>query len=171
MRARGTPDARAHPQPRAQSEKAHECSHHGYAASSGVPHAMVLTACFERPPAGEPLLPADIADLWIGSPNRGQASPAAAWREDNAPGPPTWAVRNWCGRHRRRRASRQAGETPHASQRSNTDRVHRIPPRVRDDRDPPLKLRRDERNIVLYKGMSMHLEQHEVTIVWKPHRI
>jgi len=44
MRARGTPDARAHPQPRVQRWKAHECRHHGCAETSGVPHAMVGTA-------------------------------------------------------------------------------------------------------------------------------
>ena len=34
--------------------KAHERSHHGHAASSGVPHAMVLTACcVSEPPVSD----------------------------------------------------------------------------------------------------------------------
>ena len=72
MRARGTPDARRIRSLVRKVKKHTSVVTTNTPTTSGVPHAMVLTACFERPPAGEPLLPADIADLRINSPNRGK---------------------------------------------------------------------------------------------------
>ena len=46
MRARGTPDARAHPQPRVQSKKHTSVVATVAPEASGVPHAMVGTASF-----------------------------------------------------------------------------------------------------------------------------
>ena len=56
MRARGTPDAQAHPQPRVQSKKAHERRRHGHAvcirrsARGGAPACFVLSPVDGRSP-------------------------------------------------------------------------------------------------------------------------
>ena len=152
MRARGTPDARAHPQPRAQSEKAHERSHHGYADIIRRSARNGFNGLLRTAPGGRSFVTRRYRGLTDQLAQSGTSVTCRSLARGIAPGPPTWAVRDRRGRHRHRRASRQAGETPHASERSNTDRVHRIPPRVRDDRDPPLKSRRDMHRIsVLYR--------------------
>jgi hypothetical protein len=50
MRARGTPDARTHPQPRAQNKKHTSIVTTNTPKTCGVPHAMVGTAYFALSP-------------------------------------------------------------------------------------------------------------------------
>ncbi|MEH2522575.1 hypothetical protein V1288_000484 [Bradyrhizobium sp. AZCC 2176] len=66
----------------------------------------------------------------------GSKSPPAAWHQPRMPGPHGFAVRFSAVRPARRARSRiTALRTPSRARRCC---VHRIPPRVRDDRDPPL---------------------------------
>jgi hypothetical protein len=93
-----------------EMKKAHEHSHHGHTGSPGIPYAMVLTVSFVLSPV-------------IGLSCHRRLAKFTSAKLDagvEASGPHDFAVRN------KRLSSLSAVG------------VHRIPPRVRDDREPPL---------------------------------
>ena len=97
-----------HPQPRVQNKKAHERSHHGSPESPGIPRAMVYG--FLRALPGDPGFVATVA----GGVFAANLTPASR-RQDHTTSP-------------------SAG----SAFVNSATRVHRIPLRVRDDREPPL---------------------------------
>ncbi len=140
-----------HPQPRVQNlSEAHERSHRGFAGTPGLPCAMVLTASFVLSPVIGLVC---HRRLRIGG-EFGPVGPAlasanltpASGRQDHTTSPSaTCVVRLRVSVRNMRRSSacrttltspiRTRPATPFARRRC---RVHRIPPRVRDDREPPL---------------------------------
>ncbi len=144
MRARGTPDARCVRSLACKSETAHEHSHHentGCVRRSARDGFNGLLRVYPR-----------CSTLGLNHRSRGlirRVSPsvrgerfgAAPWRKamrrDNA----TWAVRSRCGRQpgQQKRPGALLRRARSIARASNTVRVHRIPPRVRDDRETPLK--------------------------------
>ena len=74
-------------------KQAHEHSHHGYAATSGVPHAMVLTACFAKTPGDRPFGPSPLEGTVPLFLLRGERVGAAPWRKAMRRDIATWAVR------------------------------------------------------------------------------
>ena len=135
-----------HPQPRVRNlSEAHERSHRGFAGTPGLPCAMVLTASFVLSPVIGLVC---HRRLRIGGEFRPGWAGARLRKLDasvGASGPHDFSVRDM------RRSSacrttltspmRTRPATPFARRRC---RVHRIPPRVRDDREPPLWGRDDE---------------------------
>jgi hypothetical protein len=74
------------------------------------------------------------------APVEGDGRKAAPWRKAMRRDIARWAVR--ARRGRQPHLPREV--TPARSETSNAARAHRIPPRVRDDREPPLLVGRDE---------------------------
>jgi hypothetical protein len=116
QRGQGKPVLRSHPRPRVQMKKAHELVTTGTPKQSGLPCAMVYGLFCALP---------GVRDLLV--------TVIGAMREALLP---TWHQ----PRGARTTQLRRPRQAPLVSQRR---RVHRIPPRVRDDRDTPLVPERD----------------------------
>ncbi len=129
-----------HPQPRVRNlSEAHERSHRGFAGTPGLPCAMVLTVSFVLSPViglvchrrlrigGEfgPVGPALVS---------ANLTPASG-RQDHTTSPSATCVVRLRAGGPLTSPTRTRPATPFARRRC---RVHRIPPRVRDDREPPL---------------------------------
>jgi len=97
------------PQPRVQNEKAHEHSHHGHTGFTRIPRAMVLTVSFALSP---------VIGSFVTVIRRMKFCELECQRR----GIKTTRLRR---PPQPRFVKRAIG-------------VHRIPPRVRDDREPPL---------------------------------
>jgi len=146
-RARGTPDARCVRSLMRKVKKRTSVDTTKAPDASGVPHAMVLTACSARPP---------VFDPWVEPPLEGTSTPQPAlctrsepWRcpmaQGDAPGYRDLGRPRRCGRHRlgtlpspasRRTSTRVSDRTSIASTASR--------PANRDDRDTPLSSGRDK---------------------------
>jgi hypothetical protein len=101
----------SHPQPRVQVKKAHERSHHRYTAINRHSLRDGFNGLFRALPGDRAFLPPSFPQELL---------PKELNASVGAPGPHGFAVR-------RERASSLRAVS-----------VHRIPPRVRDDREPPL---------------------------------
>ena len=97
-----------HPQSRVQNKKAHEVVTTGSPEQPGIPRAMVLTVSFVISPV-----------IGLFCHRRWQVTTSQLDASVEASGPHDFAVRI-------------------SNVRQRCLRVHRIPPRVRDDRDTPL---------------------------------
>jgi hypothetical protein len=133
-RARGTPDARAHPQPRVRVSGKHTSVVTTVAPeASGVPHAVVFTACFVLIPGVRCWVHHRYVDLCERRPP-GTCAPrdaaAAPMARADAPGS------HDLGRPRAAWSSSLSPHDPSGDgssvrvRRSNTVRGHRIPPRA-----------------------------------------
>jgi len=102
------------------------------------PHAMVLTVSFVLSPAIGLSCHRRLADMVLSKTRSGRPASAGLDAGVEASGPHDFAVRSNISRQRavnRSQAFRPALPSRRALRRC---RVHRIPPRVRDDRDTPL---------------------------------
>jgi hypothetical protein len=97
-----------HPQPRTQSKKAHECSHHRYAETFRHSPLNGFNGFLRDLPGDRAFLPPSLAAF------AANLMPASG-HQDHTTSPSAFA--------------------PFVK---GAIRVHRIPPRVRDDREPPL---------------------------------
>ena len=97
-----------HPQPRTQSKKAHECSHHRYAETIRHSPRNGFNGFLRDLPGDRAFLPPSLAAF------AANLMPASG-HQDHTTSPSAFA--------------------PFVK---GAIRVHRIPPRVRDDREPPL---------------------------------
>ena len=160
-RAHGTPDARCVRSLVCENEKAHESSRH---ENTGHARRSVRGAFAGLLREQGPRRPTHVCWATDGGGLTSHRRPkacdgSASGRKGDCAGTSRFGpVRFRCGSSSPSRAALSGKpESVTRIRRSNTDRVHRIPPRVRDDHDPPLKVRRDERNVVLLQTMSIQL--------------
>jgi hypothetical protein len=138
QRAWGMPGARCTRSLACNVLVAHECSHHRSPEHPAFPHAMVLTAYFV-------LSPATNSSCHRHRRIKGLSKPG--WTDlTSANLTPATGART-TRLHRPRKApfvsapfdrSQVLSTRPAITSRAQRCRVHRIPPRVRDDRDTPL---------------------------------
>jgi len=126
-----------HPQPHVQKWKAHELVTTGSPDQSGFPRAMVLTAASwspRRPGSFATVAPRMLTHLT----RSGLKRLRRTWRQRRG----VRTTRLHRTQHRRSSARRQSltnpKDRPATTIARRRCRVHRIPPRVRDDREPPL---------------------------------
>ena len=107
--------------------------------SPGIPYAMVLTAYFVLSPVIGLYCHRHPADMALSAPGRADLASAGLDAGVEASGPHDFAVRTCVVRQRAVDRSQAMKAHPAIISRTQRCRVHRIPSRVRDDRDTPLQ--------------------------------
>ncbi len=133
-----------HPRSRVQSARRNaHTSIQVQRRASGLPCAMVLRL-MARSPRRRIRLATVAAGLTAASDPVGSNAPPTAWHQQRVSEPHAFAVRFGAVRPARRYRSRRT--RPATSFRADAKHVHRIPSRVRDDRETPLLPGRDGAN-------------------------
>jgi hypothetical protein len=125
----------------AKCSKAHECSHHESTGTPGIPARNGFNGLFRALPGDRACLSPSSAEL-VCQPGRADLPPLdltpASRRQDHTTSPSAASI------SRQRAVDRSQAVKPalRSLRALRRCRVHRIPPRVRDDRDTPLGVRR-----------------------------
>jgi hypothetical protein len=140
LRAWGMPGARCTRSLVCKVLVAHECSHHRSTGTPGIPARNGFNGLFRALPGDRALLPPSSVDKVLSLPGRADKTSAnltpASGRQDHTTSPSAACI------SRQRAVDRSQiskGNPPCDPSRAKRCRVHRIPPRVRDDRDTPLQ--------------------------------
>ena len=151
MEGAGNAGCALHPRSRVQdAQKKTHTSIQVQRRQSGIPCAMALRL-MPCSPRRRIRLVTVAAGLMAASDPVGSIAPPTAWHQQRVSGPRGFAVRtNVVRLARREPLTSLTSPCDHPARRRC--RVHRIPPRVRDDRETPLLSRRDSAEIAIDLG-------------------
>jgi hypothetical protein len=122
-----------------EKNKAHERRHHGHTGITRHSLRNGFNGLFRALPGDRALLSPSSADMALSAPGRADLTSAGLDAGVEASGPHDFAVRTCVVRQRAVDRSQALSTRPAITSHAQRCRVHRIPSRVRDDRDTPLQ--------------------------------